>query len=248
MHAAHVSGCDDTRERRPQSQWGDVSASERDAPTGSGKRRAAWGALVWAGACGPVTATLLDQLHSGWIAMLAYHAGCTFVSVRLASFGRRPPWGGLCISALGTTAIVVGVGAWLVPVLGGSHLEMTRWNAWGLRAPGDFGLLAYFVVANASVEEALWRGALLGPEVRALLGERTSWAASVLLFALFHLWVLGPAFDTGVAVGASLLVGLAAAAWSVLRRITDGIWWGICTHQGVNLALAILYFWFLRES
>jgi membrane protease YdiL (CAAX protease family) len=203
-------------------------------------------AVSWGLVCGPLALLILTTLHSAWVAMLAYHTGCVSLAVRIAALGERPRAAWLALVGAGTMVAVAIAGAALVAWVSDSYLQMTRWREWGVAAPGDTALLAYYVLVNPWIEECFWRGGLCGPVVRRQLGTISSPLVSIACFWVFHLFVLCAAFGRLVGTWASVFVLLAAVAWTLARLRTKSVWWSAVSHQGANLALAMVYFTRLR--
>jgi hypothetical protein len=194
-------------------------------------------------------AGLLRLAGSAWLAMLAYHLGCGLVS--LACGARplaRPRVRGLALSGM-LSAVLVFVGCALLATRVAAFREpVDSWVRWGASPPADLALLAWYVAANPWIEEAFWRGAILGPRVRARIGGAGARALALLGFVPLHLAVLLPSFGVplGLCLGAGILA--ASAAWTAIAERTGGFWWPAASHQGADLGLALAYWLWQRPD
>ena len=206
--------------------------------------RAAWVAVAWWAACGPVVLLALHWTQGVWWAIAAYHAGClaaTWAAGAGVAWGRRPAGMRLAALACGS-ALVVGMSVEGV-VRAGWDLSAVwpRWHDWGLTPPADRVWLFYYVTANPWIEERFWRGTVLGPSVRARLGPRAARAVAAVGFVHHHAAVTIATF--GVLQGALLCIPILAAGcvWTWMRERSGILWWSVASHIGADLGLAIAY-------
>jgi membrane protease YdiL (CAAX protease family) len=190
-------------------------------------RRLALGALVAI----PVLYALLAGLTSalgplgGWaLGLLAYWAG---LGLALGTFADRDRLAELLVArapgrlvTLFLALPVIAYGATVLRLLGQEPLPPTILMAVALGA-----------VANATLEELFWRGALLP--------RPTPGAAALALglFALFHLaWLGARGLDTGAGPLAPVLAALAlGGVWTASRLLSGTVGAAILSHTGFNL-------------
>ncbi len=207
-----------------------------------------WLLVAWSVACGPVVAALLSWTHSAWLAMLVYHAMCLGLGGRYGTLGPRPRlaalWG-VGIASIVVVGVATGIVVAWVPE---TDLPMTAWRTWGLRPPEDTWILLYYVAVNPWAEELFWRGAWFGACSRRGIRTRLRAWVSTVGFALFHVFVLRTAYEDAAVVGTAVSgILLAGVLWIVVRLRTRNVWWCVVSHQGANVALAVVYLLYLRD-
>ena len=203
-------------------------------------------AIAWAVSSGSVVALCLRADGSAWVALCVYQLGCALATrVVRGRLGRRPATASLLGAALATAAIVVALGL-AARGLGFFPRPRPIWQAWGLEPPGDLWLVLVFATLNPWIEERFWRGALLDDPVRRRLGTRGARALAVWGFCPLHCVFLLRSFD---AMSGWLCAGgvlLAAILWTSVRERSESAWWAAASHQGADVGVACLYWFWLR--
>ena len=205
------------------------------------------GVLAWSLLCGPVVGLLLRLPAGAWWAVCGYQAGC-LVCVWAAGVrpGRRPAWRQLALTA-GTCLIA----AVMVGILLLARVDRTliagAGSALGLRPRADLLWLVLYATVNPCVEEAYWRGALLGPRVRSRVGTRLARAVVLIGFLNHHAVVLAACVGPGAALRMCVPIFIAGALWTLVFERTRSLWWSAASHLGVDTALAALYWMATRR-
>jgi membrane protease YdiL (CAAX protease family) len=163
----------------------------------------------------------LHVLHSGWAAILGYHAG---MCVLLAAGGGWPEarrllrgwtWGsGLACAAFGAAAGPLIHVLWPLAADPANPLA-ARLAGLGLQGASWWAFVAYYVLVNPFLEEAFWRG-WLAPDLRRP-------AAVDALFAGYHAVVLVLFIDWPWILLALACLVTAAWLWRRLALRTGGL-------------------------
>ncbi len=203
-------------------------------------RRTAW-VLAWSLLCGPVVGLLLRLPAGAWWAVGGYDAGCLLCVWAVGVHrGPRPAWRHLVGVAGACLLAAVAAGMLVLMRVDRSAIGHAG-SALGLNAPADLLWLVLYATVNPWVEEAYWRGALLGPHVRSRTGVRLARTVTLIAFLNHHAVVLAMCLGPRAAVALCLPIFIAGACWTLVFERTGRVWWSAASHMGVDTALAILY-------
>jgi membrane protease YdiL (CAAX protease family) len=213
-----------------------IAMQEKAASTRSD--HGAWFAVGWAFVSAPVVAVLLRLPGGGWMALAGYELACVVaMAVGGMSWGsirwREAAAAGVCTFALLATVLRVlpglqGVLSAAVPVL----------ETWGMTGTVGGVALVWMVLVNPWIEELFWRGTLLGPRCRRLLGLRASLWLSALGFVPFHVVAMHALFgDAAWSLAGPVLVG--SVAWTLMSRWRRSPLPAVFSHQAADLVVVL---------
>jgi hypothetical protein len=179
--------------------------------------------------------------------MLLYHLGCWTASVG-SGWGIRPAVRFLAVAAGVSALTVLAVWALLQPLVPALGAPVAAWLEWGLVPPRDLGFLVYYALVNPWIEEAFWRGRLLGAAARNRLGVVPARTLSVFGFLPMHIVVLSSSFEPSTTLLMSCAVLVGSLAWTWMQEKCRTTWLPAASHMGADLGLVIAYLVWLRPA
>ena len=198
-------------------------------------------ALFWVLASTPAVVLLLQSPGGGWAAMLGYHIGCLCAAKAAGvEWGRRPaPWE--LMACAGTTLVLLGVASQVLPVIQVVVVRATpSLQLWGMQGWSGTLAFSWYVLINPWIEEAFWRGALLGSRFQRHVGRRRAEWIATLGFVPYHSAVIYLMFGAD-AWWFSLPVLLGSASWVLMTRWRRSVIPAAVSHQMADLMVILLY-------
>jgi len=174
--------------------------------------------------------------HSAWAAMLGYHALAVVYVLSLrkgvplrqlvAGRGWWAPLLGVLLGAGGGVLLYVLWPLLLAPVDIVAHLERL-----GLTRESWPWFVAYMAVVGSVVEEYYWRGCFGYNDRRPVLND--------LLFAGYHMLVLGGLIETPWLAVVFLTLTSGAWFWRQLNRLNGGLFASIVSHMAADVSVML---------
>ena len=213
---------------------------EADPDTIHPRAGARW-ALAWVVLSVPVVVLLLRSPVAGWGAMLGYHVCCLLASQAVGvEWGRRIRlWEMAAWAAI--TLILLGAALQLLPQVPGLLERATpSLQRWGLQGGLGVAAFGWYVLVNPWIEEAFWRGSLLGDAFQGLVGRRAAIWIATLGFVPYHSAVIYLMFGAD-AWWFSIPIALGSAGWVMLTRWRRSVVPAAVSHQMADLVVVLVY-------
>jgi hypothetical protein len=179
----------------------------------------------------------LYALHSGWAAILLYHAGMVLLITLLGAWAvaRRLLRGWHLPALAGLLAVTAATGPVLYllwPWIAGDGTRIGRdLAALGLGGASWIGFVTYYSLVNPWIEELYWRGVLGSDALHPVPAD--------LCFAGYHVVVLLAFLPWWWAVTAALALTAAAWLWRQATAHAGGLLVPVLTHGVADVSIIV---------